>query len=83
MSHLQKEERLQIQTLLEMGHGVDYISKYIGRHRSTIYREMNRSGVDSDHYSASIYHNQARKNMSRTRPGGTEGAQITKIWLYF
>ena len=66
MSHLQKEERLQIQTLLELGHGVDAISKYIGRHRSTIYREMNRSGVDSGHYSASTYHNQARKNMSRT-----------------
>jgi IS30 family transposase len=41
--HLQKSERIQIQTLLEVGKSIDDIALYLGRHRSTIYREMNRS----------------------------------------
>jgi len=36
--HLQKSERIQIQTLLEVGKSIDDIALYLGRHRSTIYR---------------------------------------------
>ncbi len=62
--HLQKSERIQIQTLLEVGKSIDDIALYLGRHRSTIYREMN-AGADIEKYQAEIYHNHSRKNMSR------------------
>ena len=63
--HLKIEERIKIQTLLEIGKSIDAIAKYIGRHRSTVYREMSRSGVRNRQYCAELYHNQARNNMSR------------------
>ena len=63
--HLKIEERIKIQTLLEIGKTIDEIAKYVGRHRSTIYREMSRSGVRDQQYCAELYHNQARSNMSR------------------
>ena len=63
--HLKIEERIKIQTLLEIGKTIDAIAKYIGRHRSTIYREMSRSGVKDQQYCAEMYHSQARNNMSR------------------
>ena len=40
--HLQKIERIQIQTLLDTGNSIDDIAIYLNRHRSTIYREMKR-----------------------------------------
>ena len=40
--HLQKIERIQIQTLLDTGNSIDNIAIYLNRHRSTIYREMKR-----------------------------------------
>jgi transposase len=45
--HLQKEERIKIQTLLDVGKSIDEISVYLNRHRSTIYREMNRGRVSN------------------------------------
>ena len=63
--HLQKEERIQIQTLLDVGNSIDEIAVYLGRHRSTIYREMNRAGVNAESYQAETYHSSARKNMRR------------------
>ena len=44
--HLQKIERVQIQTLLDTGNSIDDIAIHLNRHRSTIYREMKRSGVN-------------------------------------
>jgi IS30 family transposase len=58
--HLQKEERVKIQTLLDVGKSINDISVYLNRHRSTIYREINRSGVLVERYSAEIYHLQSR-----------------------
>ena len=63
--HLQKTERVQIQTLLDTGNSIDDIAIYLNRHRSTIYREMKRAGVDVENYEADIYHKSARKNMGR------------------
>ena len=67
--HLQKEERVKIQTLLDVGKSIDEISVYLNRHRSTIYREMNRSGVLVEKYSAEIYHLQSRTNMIHPSSG--------------
>ena len=63
--HLQKIERIQIQTLLDTGNSMDDIAIHLNRHRSTIYREMKRSGVNVKNYEANIYHESARKNMGR------------------
>ena len=63
--HLQKIERIQIQTLLDTGNSIDDIAIHLNRHRSTIYREMKRSGVNVKNYEANIYHESARKNMGR------------------
>jgi len=77
--HLQKSERIQIQTLLEVGKSIDAISLYLGRHRSTIYREMNRAGADMKDYQAEIYHNHSRKNMARKVEKGPSSAVILLI----
>ena len=63
--HLQKTERIKIQTLLDTGNSIDDIAIYLNRHRSTIYREMKRAGVGIENYEADIYHESARKNMGR------------------
>ena len=44
--HLQKIDRIKIQTLIDTGNSIDDIAIYLNRHRSTIYREMKRGGVD-------------------------------------
>lgn len=63
--HLQKIERVRIQTLLDTGNSIDDIAIYLNRHRSTIYREMKRAGEGIENYEAEIYHKSARKNMGR------------------
>jgi transposase, IS30 family len=63
--HLNTEERIKIETLLDAGKSVDEIALYLDRHRSTIYRELNRPGICSQQYNAALYHQQARQNMGR------------------
>lgn len=65
--HLQKEERIKIQTLLDVGKSITDISVYLKRHRSTIYREMSRPGIQAKRYSAESYHLQSRANMIRNQ----------------
>ena len=43
--HLSTEERIKIETLLDLGTSKAKIASYLGRHRSTIYRELNRPGI--------------------------------------
>ncbi|MEM9887859.1 MAG: IS30 family transposase, partial [Bacteroidota bacterium] len=64
-NHLQKSERIQIETLLKIGMSISKISSHLGRDRRTIYREIDRSNADSDIYEAEIYHKAARSNMCR------------------
>jgi IS30 family transposase len=42
-SHWTLEERCRLRGLLEMGMGVSAIARRLGRHRSTIYREIERN----------------------------------------
>jgi len=65
--HLQKEERIKLQTLLSIGQSIDQIALHLGRHRSAIYREISRTGVRDKDYDAEIYHLQARSNMIRNQ----------------
>jgi len=41
--HLSQNERYQIQALLKAGHGISRIAGIIGRHRSTVSRELTRN----------------------------------------
>ena len=63
--HLSTEERIKIETLLDLGTSKAKIALYLGRHRSTIYRELNRPGICDKQYNAELYHKQARQNMGR------------------
>lgn len=63
--HLQQLERVKIEALLENGKSVDEIAIYLGRHRSTIYREVKRPGAYLSDYNALSYHDIARGNMAR------------------
>ena len=40
--HLDKSDRIRLETLLNAGHGVEEIAKILDVHRSTIYREIKR-----------------------------------------
>ena len=42
-THLSQSERYQISALLKAGHGLSEIANILGRHRSTIYREVSRN----------------------------------------
>lgn len=63
--HMSTEERIKIETLLSLGTSTKQIALYLGRHRSTIYRELHRPGICDKQYNAVAYHNQARQNMGR------------------
>ena len=63
--HLRSEERIRIETLLDLGTSKKQIALYLGRHKSTIYRELNRPGICDKQYDAESYHQQARQNMGR------------------
>ena len=63
--HMSTEERIKIETLLSLGTSTKQIALYLGRHSSTIYRELHRPGICDKQYNAVAYHNQARQNMGR------------------
>ena len=78
-NHLQKSERLQIETLLKIGMSITKIADHLGRHRSTIYREINRSNACCDIYEAEIYHEASRLNMRREISRGPSVEVISLI----
>ncbi len=61
------------------GKSIDDIALYLGRNRSTIYREMNGAGADIYKYYAEIYHNHSRRNMSRNVDKGPSSEIIFLI----
>lgn len=79
IQHLSTEERIKIETLLDTGKSVNQIATYLGRHRSTIYRELTRPGICDQEYNAKLYHQQARKNMGRKLETGPTEATILLI----
>ena len=77
--HLQKEERIKLQTLLSIGQSIDQIAKHLGRHRSTIYREISRPGVCDKDYNAEAYHLQARSNMTRNQEDSSPSRETIEL----
>ena len=58
-THLSQSERYQIQSLCDMGRTITQIALYLGRHRSTIAREIRRNSDASAAYQAQSAHEQA------------------------
>ena len=77
--HIQKEERIKIQTLISIGQSIDQIAKHLGRHRSTIYREISRPGICEMAYDAETYHQQARTNMIRNRDSSNPSTETVEL----
>ena len=54
--HIGKIERLEISILLRKGYSAQDIATEIGRHQSTIYREIRRNAVSGEYLSAKAHH---------------------------
>lgn len=67
-THLSQSERYQIQCLYELGLTPTRIARQLGRHHSTITREIKRSGCAAGHYTAALaqQHAQLRRQGSRS-----------------
>jgi len=66
-THLTNEERYQLFILEKAGHPLDFIAVQLGRHRSTIYRELHRNIVFDPRivgYSPSRAHDLARSRVT-------------------
>ncbi len=63
-THFSMKERCQLLVFLDMGLGVSEVANRLGRHRSSVYRELNRNG-GGKRYSPALGDAQARKR----RPG--------------
>lgn len=78
-THLSQDERYQIQWLLGQGHTCSAIARHVGRHASTIRREVQRQRDPQQGYRAWQAHAQARLNRQRcqslTLDNGKEFAQ--------
>ena len=62
-THLSREERYQIHALCSQGIGIAAIAQHLGRHRSTIARELLRNASE-DSYDPAKAHVQARARLS-------------------
>ena len=62
-THLTREERYQIHALCSQGIGIAAIAQHLGRHRSTIARELLRNASE-DSYDPAKAHVQARARLS-------------------
>lgn len=63
-THLSQAERYQIQALRTVGHSITAIAGVLGRHRSSISRELRRNGSSRTRYKAS--HAQAQASLRQT-----------------
>jgi IS30 family transposase len=63
-THLSQSERYQIQSLLGVGLSITQTALHLGRHRSTIAREIRRNSCASAPYQAHSAHQRARARQS-------------------
>lgn len=66
-THLSQDERYQIQWLLGQGHTCSAIARHLGRHASTIRREVQRQRDPQQGYRAWQAHAQARQRQCQRR----------------
>jgi IS30 family transposase len=77
--HLTIKERIKLEALLEAELSIQEISKQLGKHRSTIYRERRKLGSLTDQYNASLFQQQASKNMVRDQSWKSPSHTTIKI----
>lgn len=78
LGNINLEERIKIQALNDKGHSVIEIANYIGRHKSSIYRELSKTGTDGKydcHYADEL----TRTNMVRQLNQGPSKETIAVI----
>lgn len=62
--HIKLEQRIKIKEMLDLGHGVSKIAKDLGYCHVTIYKELERCGLQEDYdpyYAQSIYEKNLKK----------------------
>lgn len=64
---ISSEERYTISTLRKQGYSPARIAEYLGRHRSSIYREVNRNRCNDGHYRYSKASSRTRNRRSVSR----------------
>lgn len=65
-TRLSMRERCKLATFLDMGLGIAEIAKRLGRHRSTLYRELSRNHTQG-YYRPGLAHHKAQKRHPRKR----------------
>ena len=69
--HLTREDRLVVHRMRVAGQGVAAMAQALGRHRSTIYRELRRNACGPHAYSGAVAHTMYRKRRKRRCPQST------------
>ena len=79
-THLSITDRRRLHIFLEMKLSITEISKRLSRHRSTIYREIERNQVE-DAYSHGIAHQSSTQNLSshRSRQPRPQGSNLFRV----
>ena len=77
--NLSYENRIQIQTMHDNKRKVADIAKYVGCHRSTIYRELNRAKHNFGVYTHDFAHKNMQRSMTRLNRCGPTIAMINLI----
>ena len=81
--HLTVDERRTIYELLEAGHSKTSIASILGRHRSTIFREIQRNTTyHEDHFHNGYFHVNAQEYYSRRRSKLRKLIQNTDLKSY-
>ena len=73
LGNINLEERIKIQALNDKGHSAIEIANYIGRHKSSVYRELSKTGTDGKydcHYA---------DELTRTKPAALKSLPLYRI----
>ena len=78
-ANLNRDERLQIETLKNNGKKVSEIATYLDRAKSTIYRELDRHSDLNGNYCFKTACDQAKQNMTRVSSRGPSAQTISIV----
>ena len=75
-------EREEISRLLSQKRSLNYIAKVLGRHTSTISREIRQGSCNKYTYRATKAQNRAKRNASKRKSGKYRLNDSPKLWCY-
>ena len=79
---LSQHERYTITALLKTGLSISAVARAMGRHKSTISRELSRNRRPTGYYTAPVAHSYATARRRRTRRGSNFTKEQWRIVLY-